>query len=539
MTELVGAVLLDTRSIQKYVFYSNKLKTNIGASYLVENVFTDAAVLAIEECGFANPVTEWQDSCELAMVKEKSVDCEIANIGGGNMLILVRAENIQEKCRELVRKWSEKVLLMAPGLKTGAAVGYLSLSSDNEEFKKSLDELYKQLKENQNNIMPVTDLPYTGLTLECDFCGKTADAQDSIDGLPRMIAAEVKAKIKAYKYASDNLRRQYGDILGNEYEFCNEFENLGYKEGESYISVIHIDGNNMGVKFSMCSSLQERKALSLKIAQAVQKAFRRMLTGVVKEYEDGKYNDYLETKKLYDKKTGVKYLPLRPIIIGGDDVTFVCPARLGIEYARRFIKYANEEMVFDINFKTDAVMKKTLSCCGGVAIVPAKYPFFRAYDLAEQLCAAAKKKSRQNDDCLIDYAILHGELSSSLAWIRKNQYQADCGSLYFGPYDVVNAGSAKYIGKLYELQQILQKTLAANKFKELRSVLHETEHAQTIFIENTSEMYDVIKKQSGKTEVKAKDLWVNNKDEKNIKETPYIDAIEITDFVIPGIGMED
>ena len=28
-------------------------------------------------------------------------------------------------------------------------------------------------------------------------------------------------------------------------------------------------------------------------------------------------------------------------------------------------------------------------------------------------------------------------------------------------------------------------------------------------------------------------------DEKNIKETPYIDAIEITDFVIPGIGMED
>lgn len=71
MTEIVGAVLLDTRSIQKYVFYSNKLKTNIGASYLVENVFTDAAVLAIEECGFANPVTEWKDSCELAMVKEK------------------------------------------------------------------------------------------------------------------------------------------------------------------------------------------------------------------------------------------------------------------------------------------------------------------------------------------------------------------------------------------------------------------------------------------------------------------------------------
>ena len=37
----VGAVLLDTRSIQKYVFGCNELKTNVGASYIVDKIFEE------------------------------------------------------------------------------------------------------------------------------------------------------------------------------------------------------------------------------------------------------------------------------------------------------------------------------------------------------------------------------------------------------------------------------------------------------------------------------------------------------------------
>ena len=538
MAELVGAVLLDTRSIQKYVFYSNKLKTNIGASYLVERIFYDAAKLVIAECGFKNVFTDWESKTKLMMNSDNTVDCEIANIGGGNMIILVRAgEGTLAKCRELVSKWSEKVLLTAPGLKVGAAVGMLDL----DDVKNSLNNLYKQLKNNQNNIMPQTDLPYTGLTLECDYSGKTADAVDTGNSDHRLIAAEVKAKMEAYVYAAENLRSEYKDLLNNgEYDFCDEFEKLGYKDGESYISVIHIDGNNMGVKFSTCKDLKERKKLSLKIAKAVQNAFKKLLTDIVEQYEAGKYNDYLEMRNLTDK-AGQKYLPLRPIIIGGDDITFVCPARLGLEYACRFIKYANEEVLFengiDENRAHGTVMKTTLSTCGGVAIVPAKYPFFRAYDLVEQLCSAAKKKSRANDDCLLDYAILHGEMSSSLDWLREKQYKAVCGGLYYGPYDVVNSGSDKYIGKLYSLQQTMQNMLPENKRKELRSVLHQNKHEQVIYLENCKEMCAILKQQ-GKDAAGADDLWIKNNGEKTAA-TPYMDAIEIAEFVIPGLDTED
>ena len=47
-----NAILFDTRSIQQYIFSGNQLKTNIGASYLVEHLFSDALVRAVEDvCG--------------------------------------------------------------------------------------------------------------------------------------------------------------------------------------------------------------------------------------------------------------------------------------------------------------------------------------------------------------------------------------------------------------------------------------------------------------------------------------------------------
>ena len=43
------AILFDTRSIQRYIFSGNRLKTNIGASYLVDRVFDDVLLPAVRE----------------------------------------------------------------------------------------------------------------------------------------------------------------------------------------------------------------------------------------------------------------------------------------------------------------------------------------------------------------------------------------------------------------------------------------------------------------------------------------------------------
>lgn len=555
---VIGAVLLDTRSIQKYVFGCNELKTNIGASYIVDKIFEEIMcnkVLAAYDSKAAE--TNWKHNREIMMLKKPEIEYEVAYIGGGNMLLLVRqqgktlAENLH-KCRELVKEWSKQALLYAPGLKTGAAVGELDISEDG--FKKSLNALYQQLKDNQNKVLPEVDLPYTGLTKECDVSGKTADAYDYSTGVKRMLSSEVKAKINACENAEAVLADKLAKLFpGEKLAFANEFEKIGYKDKESYISVIHIDGNNMGVKFSCCKNIQERKQLSQKVQANVEAAFDKLLQKIVAEYAS--YEDYLDYETM--TKGSCRILPIRPIIIGGDDITFVCPGRLGLHFAQYFMEQLCElPLLDDARYKEMSAqlqignggaaknLNKNLSCCAGVAVVPAKYPFFRAYDLAEQLCGAAKKNSRANDDSWLDFAILHGEMTPELEQLRQQQYVNLMGdNLHGGPYQVKANGAAENsLGGLLDLAEALDYDsdskdiwkikVARNKVKKLREVLCGDNHGVVRFLENTPEIKKILcdKTCKAKADVSAADFWENGT-EKGQRTTKFIDAIEIIDFI--------
>lgn len=543
MTEKVGAILLDTRSIQKYVFGCNRLKTNTGASYLVDGIFTEAMVNVLKQSGLKMPVQDWKEAKELEMSKENSdTECEIAYIGGGNMLVLVRkGEESLSICRELVQKWSLKVLLETPGLKTGVAIGEIDLGKDN--FQDSLKALYTKLKENQNNVLPQVDLPYTGFSVECDYSGKVANVYNK--EYKRLVSAEVEAKTAAFDAADKKIKKNFSEVLGDEYDFCSELESLGYKDGESYISVIHIDGNNMGVKFSNCRDMQERKNLSKKVQETVEHAFGYLIKKIVTEYDS--YADVLDMRVL--KQGNKRLLPLRPIIIGGDDITFICPGRMGLQYAQAFIEYVNSEDLLDkelfsgklydedlythIKKITGKQISKSLSCCAGVAIVPAKYPFFRAYELAEQLCDEAKALSRKDDGNYLDFAILHGEKYGDIKMLRKEQYESANGNLHYGPYNVLGKETDKKSVKgLLALSRALAgDKMPRNKVKDLRRVLHEDKHSMSIFLENCPEICELVKKENKLATVTADDLWDEVKDKDKVTfATRYIDAIEAIDF---------
>lgn len=550
MNKEVGAILLDTRSIQKYVFSCNKLKTNVGASYLVDGIFNDLMQdIILPKFNLKMPKTPWQKAEGIQMISDSDIEAEIVYIGGGNMLILINKypTDIQKNlklCREIVGCWSLEILKKAPGLKTGAAIGMMDISK--EEFKNSLNKMYVELKQNQNTILPQVDLPYTGFTLECDISGKTADTIDKTNDEKRWIAKEVAAKTEAYEYAAQKVRDEYEDVLGEKYDFVSEIDKIGYKEGESYISIIHIDGNNMGVKFSKCKDSQERKELSLRVVKIVHEAFRELIKTIVAEYDSEVYKEALSMKNL--QENGKKLLPIRPIIIGGDDITFVCPARVGIEYAKRFIEAVNKQKFLTTEqhkrMSKDSNMKlsDTMSCCGGVAIVPAKYPFFRAYQLAEHLCGSAKSKSRQNDNSLIDFAILYGEMTPTLEQLCRQQYCAVEGYLHYGPYSIKEkVGDYSHIDDLMRLKDEIKAKLASNKIKEMRDVLIKDLHTQARFLENCTPIQDILRAETNKKELKneekeirAKDFWQKKQDESELK-TRYVDAIEIIDFTLPKI----
>lgn len=531
----VCALLLDTKSIQKYIFSSNKLKLNIAASYLVRTIFDEIMPEILEKSKLIMPEKSWEQSEAIEMANNPEIQCEIAYAGGGNMLVLINKGKESSKiAKEIVKRWTKELLLRTPGLKTGAAIGEIHLSSQisNDEIA----PLFTQLKKNQNEIFPNVSLPYTGLTVECPYTGDSADfyydkedkkyfSAEAISKLEVLEKAKLFLKYEI-KYENRFKDTELSDFLQkNGLYFTDSIEDLGQQTGEEYVAIVHIDGNNMGVKFNDCKTLQDRKKKSLEISRKTRDAFNKLIKQIVKEYDYLASNDVLKLKK---------YLPIRPIIIGGDDITFVCPAKTAVIFAKKFMDYLYEG-------------KDGFSSCAGIVIIPTKYPFFRAYQLAEELCGAAKKESRQDSSqqdidgnvkgsSWLDFAILHGEQEASLEQIRQSEYTGAKGNMHFGPYyvngDTKNSKKdEKDIEKLIAGAIALEK-MPKNKVKLLRDIIGKDESEIRLFVEqlrhlNQQEYLEAANKKY------SNDIWKKNG---QTCQTPYLDMIELMDFVYDENG---
>ena len=94
------AILFDTRSIQKYIFSSNRLKANIGASHLVDRVFDDVLLPTVRgELGAdALDDSSWEQP-EMIDWTDMRTAARVGYIGGGNALLLFRTETVYETLR--------------------------------------------------------------------------------------------------------------------------------------------------------------------------------------------------------------------------------------------------------------------------------------------------------------------------------------------------------------------------------------------------------------------------------------------------------
>ncbi len=545
MEELVNAILFDTRSIQRYIYGGNRLKTNIGASYLVDRVFSEELVPVLEEMLSKDAVdTEaWRTGLNAERLK-KPGQCVLASNGGGSALVLFSRDIPRDRLIGIVQNFTQDLLVKRPGLHVGAAHGTIRLGEEN--FQRDLGELYKRLKENQNRIFPLVNVPYPGLTVSCQVNGETANFYDS-DGKirydagyeQRFYSQEVAVKAMAAEKATDALRKKYPDI-SSRYDFPMQIEELGQKEGENYFSIIHIDGNNMGQKFRACSTQAERSLLSDNVRRKTEGCFGKLLELIERECES--YRDFLD---LGCNEKGKPFLPIRPIILGGDDVTFVCPAKLALPYAKAFMEFMMDPGSVQ---GIDAEAAKTVDCCAGIAILKTTYPFFRGYELAEQLCDSAKRKMRGllaeekgAGTSWMDFAILHGEQAPTLEQIRAQEYTGARGNMHFGPYQVGHTAGTFPKEHRYDVENLLEAVrqfrqgrnsrpgegcMANNKIKELRLVIQHGKHDAQKFLAQLSHIGQALP-EIDEWAVYAEPtnaLWSGSK-------TPYVDAIEMMDFL--------
>lgn len=542
MTQYTFTVL-DTTGIQNYIFNSNRLRENIGASQLVKEVTGDWVRETLEKLGV--PRNRQHEAIE-----DSNLPAELIYASGGNAQIIFREH---ETSIQFTRCLSRRVLAEARGIQL--LVAHKVFDWEHEHLCDVVDGVMKnELDHYKQTRIPSSPLLGLGVTVSCSSTQFPAvnmstdyrGADDETDDAPYPISQEVLLKRQAAKRAQKALSDLFRSEMPDYLVFPQRLDHIGRTEHESsYIAIVHADGNNMGQRFQSCGKTAENnrdyinrmRDFSEKVDAAGRAALRlvlKKLTNAIDRETRTLYGqfDKFELKSTSTSNSSHSFLPFRPLVYGGDDVTFISDGRVGIELAVAYLKaFENQSHTMPDG--------KNLTACAGVCLVKTHYPFARAYELSKDLCDSGKALLRLEklEGSAIDWHIANTGLFGRLSEIREREYRVLFGQLsgQLNVRPLLLQASGRW--RTWEAFLPVLQAFNGDEWKEkrnkvlaLREVLPKGSDATQGFRLNYRQNLPRFASQTGNEDALANGGWVN-------QVCGYFDAIEAMDFYL-GLGDE-
>ena len=358
---LYGAAV---QGIQEFIFKTNELKHIVGASELVEKICTSA-------------------------FDEFAKNGESVVRAAGNIKFIF---NEEVDCERAVREFPKKVMTMAPGITISQAV---TLLDDN--FGDAVDKLENLLKTQRNKVPQSVTLGLMGIK------------RTNNTGLPVTSFEQKKEgeELKTYYY-DDATRSKLGITNKGEnnpearvWDLCEKSfgipimkRNIAYNISEitgqnDWIAIIHADGNGLGKIVQKVGRVKDiYKEFSVRLDKATTQAAQATFKAIAEMHK-------LDTCDL---------IPIRPVVLDGDDMTVIIRGDLAIDYATIFMNEFENATKTEIGhiLKGNPTLENDvfesgedyLTACAGIAFIKSSYPFYYGYQLAEDLCGKAKKDTK-------------------------------------------------------------------------------------------------------------------------------------------------
>jgi hypothetical protein len=530
MTQYTFTVI-DTTGIQNYIFSSNRLRENIGASQLVKEATGDWVKAALDDLGV--PIDRQCEPIEIS-----GLPAELIYASGGNAQIIFREKDMALRFTRCI---SRKILEEAPGIQLLAAHqefewGNRLYDVVDGVMKNNLDR-YKQTRTPSSPLLGLsvtvncnsTQLPAIGLSTDYS---KDSEGDDE----PYPISQEILCKRKAADRAQKDL---FSAKIPECLVFPKQLDHLGRTEHESsYIAIVHADGNNMGKRFqdygreakSDREYIDRMRDFSAKVDEAGKMAITNVLKKLMNAIDAetsklyGEFDDFELSKP--HKNSSKCCLPFRPLVYGGDDVTFICDGRLGIELAVSYLK--------EFEKQSDKMPDgKKLTACAGVCLVKTHYPFARAYELSEALCKSGKDllREKEQEGSAIDWHIANTGLFGHLSSIRKREYCVEFGKLNMRPLLLEDSRDWQAWNAFLPVLKTFNSEWSGkrNKVLALREFLSKGPQKTSQFLLNYRQgNLPPYTSTSGNEDALTTTGWVNG-------VCGYFDAIEAMDFYM-GLG---
>jgi len=402
----VNIVLIETSGNQNYIFATNKLRENVGASELTYRAGTDYVRDAASEEGGSRVGIE-----EIVAVSGKAI-------------LLVPTEAVG---RRVISAVTRRALKESPGLDIRGVVGS-SFDLDKGKIHERIGEAHRLLESLRTRVPgPVARFQRLPVVTECSTSGlPAARFVGKKDQLPDDERGPRSAQSIAKQEAREGWRQRLQRLLdAHQVRFplpdaTTELEKIGC----DWLAVIHADGNGVGQVFlgfdqfatGNSDYIGKFRSFSQALDCCIEKAFCAALS-------------------ILKPRGGRGVLPVVPLVLGGDDLTVVCDGRQAMKFTNRFLNEferltGDNPLVAEI--MTRATLQGKVTSCAGVAIVKPHFPFHAAYELAESLLRSAKKWKTRS---AVDFHICYDASGPDLERIRA-RLTTDYGatSLVARPY---------------------------------------------------------------------------------------------------------
>lgn len=474
-------VLIETSGNQNYIFSTNKLKENIGASELTYRAGTSWVVEAVEQVRGASEsihqVGRWIEEAIEHSISTKDLRKKLLDVEGwnkpieednkvevivatsGKALLLTKDE---DTAKSIIRYVTHQAIKYAPGLDI---CGVFHQFEWGNSLGDAVREIHKK-HEAHRFQKPSLDLRFLRLPIidECATSGLPASYLDikTIDGKPVVRSAVSKSK-RQYGEMGRNriemLLKQYAQNFNfvqsiralNEEDFGEDTEGEKKSKRLDWLAVIHADGNGLGQIFlNFDEYIQQIDNLDNEIIQ--DRKYVKALREFSIELDICTEKAFITALQAFSKNRR-ELIPIVPLILGGDDLTVVCDGKAALEFTQRFLENFEAETTAETtkehkfeNYTLNIIPKIAqlalgegrLSACAGIAIIKPHFPFSLAYELSEALMKSAKKVKEivKDKPCsALDFHVLYDTSNVNLDLIREKLKKDDGKTkLYSRPY---------------------------------------------------------------------------------------------------------
>lgn len=406
--------LYDVSGIQDYIFQSNRMRENIGASAIVGKVLKELLPDILRNLGKEASVPERMNSKEFTFANDPTVSIEIIYNGGGNAMVAFRH---MDDFHQVNEKLALKLLHVSYSLHLAIA----AIESDGENFvadKRSLDWRLTEVKARMQRPRPVGAFPFSeqearsGLPIT-DFDSHTRQNVSTLQ-MRKLAQGHEEAEAVVSLPGTDRFTK-----------WALEMEHLvRAREEDSYVAVVHIDGNGMGAQIRNIMVEWEKENYSYSRAVAAMRTLSESITRRFSAVFENTIKDLMDRISPDHWLNGRKQLPVRPLIMEGDDLTFVCAGEWGLPLAAELLR----RLELSGTGHADVV---SMSACAGVAFVHSHFPFNIAYEVSEGCCQNAKQarlRAGEERASYIDFEVLRGSLPEEMPGERRRKpYRVGAG----------------------------------------------------------------------------------------------------------------